>query len=245
MNFNSICTLFDLINEKYLNDLSMIANFTPERNFIICMNPHSFVSALSDENFLLALKKCDHIVIDGIGLKLALSLIYKSQFQRITGHDVFRYASYELESCALIGSSKSNLDKIEKRILTHCPNVSKVGKYSPPFQEHFTRTEIQKIEDFLKLHPYDWVFLGMTAPKQEKLILSLMGVLQAANIVGIGAVFDYESGSTRVPSKYIRYFGIEWVFRLITNPQKMWRRVFITAPKFVFYTLCAVAWKHN
>jgi N-acetylglucosaminyldiphosphoundecaprenol N-acetyl-beta-D-mannosaminyltransferase len=86
----------------------------------------------------------------------------------------------------------------------------------------------------------DLLWVGMTAPKQEKWVEENRHRLHAAVIASIGAVFDFYAGVNPRAPQWMCKLGIEWLHRLVREPRRMWRRTFISAPKFV----ALVIWRH-
>ena len=86
----------------------------------------------------------------------------------------------------------------------------------------------------------DVLWVGMTAPKQEKWVYENRDALDASVIGSVGAVFDYFAGMISSPPRWIRTLGVESIYRTIKNPRHIWRRMFITNPKFVLL----VIWRH-
>jgi len=122
---------------------------------------------------------------------------------------------------------------IEKNIVKKFPNLQLVGTYSPPFGEWSLEQNESMIKIINDSKP-DILWVGMTAPKQEKWMMHNSKKLDASVIGAIGAVFDFVAGTyPRAPSWFCQY-GLEWVYRLYKEPKRMWRRNFISTPLFLF-----------
>ena len=131
-----------------------------------------------------------------------------------------------------MGSSVKTLEKIVKKINREYPNI-KVGVFSPPFKAAFTKEEndliITKINEFKP----DVLFVGMTAPKQEKWTHEFKNRLNVNTICTIGAVFDFYAENIERPSKFWRDAGLEWFVRLAKEPSRMFKRYIFYGPVFV------------
>jgi N-acetylglucosaminyldiphosphoundecaprenol N-acetyl-beta-D-mannosaminyltransferase len=188
--------------------------------------------AKSDADFLKALQSSDVLLADGIGVVLAYRLLGKS-VQKMAGTDLFYYEMNRLQAikgtCFFLGSSNETLRKIKSRATIEFPDV-KIHHYSPPFATKFTDEEnLQMIEAINIIQP-DVLFVGMTAPKQEKWAYSIKNQLLVGHICCIGAVFDFYAGTIKRPPQWMINFGIEWLGRLISEPKRLWKRYLISSP---------------
>ncbi len=113
------------------------------------------------------------------------------------------------------------------------PNIEVAGVYSPPFKTVFNNDDNkQMIEAVNKAKP-DVLWVGMTAPKQEKWIYQNRNHLDVKFIGPIGAVFDFFTGNIKRSHPFFLKTGLEWLPRLLKQPQRLWDRMFISAPKFL------------
>lgn len=203
------------------------------------INPHSYCVAKNDLNFDEALKKSDILLPDGIGIVLAEFFLNRNRIQKIAGFDLFMFLMNRLNnsngSVFFLGSSSETLEKIEFKSSIDFPNIS-VGNYSPPFKDVFSEEDsnimISKVNDFQP----DVLFVGMTAPKQEKWAYQFKDELKVRNICSIGAVFDFYAGNTNRAPKLIIKLGLEWLHRSLTN-RRLFKRNFISNPKFILHVL--------
>ena len=135
-----------------------------------------------------------------------------------------------------MGSKQDTLDKIKQRISEAYPNIS-CESYSPPFREEFSEEEndlmVQKINEFAP----DVLFVGMTAPKQEKWVHLNKEKINATYICSIGAVFDFFSGNIDRPSNFWVDHGMEWLIRFIKEPKRLWKRYFLYGGIYIKYIL--------
>ncbi|WP_428079450.1 WecB/TagA/CpsF family glycosyltransferase [Candidatus Pelagibacter sp.] len=202
---------------------------------INCMNPHSFVISKKDEKFQDALSHAYLNLIDGVGISIYLTLKKMIKINRITGYDLFEkiISSKEPKKFFFLGSTESNLLKIKSRLNQENKNCL-IETYSPPFVEKFSNEENEKIISKINLFNPDYLFVGMTAPKQEKWSFENKDKLHVKFIFNIGAVFDYYAGNFLRPYKIIRNIGLEWLFRVIQNPRLI-NRTLISFPKYSLY----------
>ena len=194
--------------------------------YFVCANPYSVESAKKDPSFDKAMKESDLIVPDGIGIVW----VSKSIKKRITGYDIFYGLSCMLNKerpkskYFFLGSTDETLKKIEKKMQFDFPNIDVVGLYSPPFKKTFSEEDNElMIREINKVKP-DVLWVGMTAPKQEKWICENRDKLDVKFIGAIGAVFDFYIGKIKRSPLFFQKCGLEWLPRLIQEPKRLWRR---------------------
>lgn len=206
-----------------------------------CANPHSLVTAQEDMEFLHALNRASHVVADGVGVSMVAKALGMHIRQRITGHDFFMNVMRALEQRGggrvfFFGSSNAVLKLIRTRCAAEFPRVTVCGVLSPPFRV-WSEEENAAMLKYINAARPDVLWVGMTAPKQEKWVESNRGELQVPVIGSIGAVFDFFAGTyPRAPAWMCR-LGVEWLYRLLKEPRRMWRRNLISSPLFVLLVL--------
>lgn len=204
-----------------------------------CANPHSLVVARSDATFRDALERATAVVADGVGCQWGATLAGVPIGPRITGSDFFASIMDGLNRAAgrafFFGSSDAVLEKLAARVRRDFPQVA-IAMLSPPFRP-WTEEENLRMVDDIRLFKPDVLWVGMTAPKQEKWVASNSGRLHVPVIGSIGAVFDYYAGVTHRAPQWICNLGFEWLYRLPREPRRLWRRTIVSAPAFLWYTL--------
>jgi N-acetylglucosaminyldiphosphoundecaprenol N-acetyl-beta-D-mannosaminyltransferase len=228
-----------------LNDLEklILSNATldlPNTKLLITtINAHSYNVAKTDKGFLTALKGSDILLADGIGVVLAYRLLGKS-VQKMAGADLFKYEMERLQAingtCFFLGSTQETLEKIKEKTAHEYPNV-KVYSFAPPYTTTFSATENAAMVDAINAIRPDALFIGLTAPKQEKWAFIQKEYLDVGHICCIGAVFDFYAGTVKRPPQWMIGLGLEWLGRLISEPQRLWKRYLISSPIILLDTL--------
>lgn len=205
--------------------------------WLACLNPHSYVVSLDDSIYSESLHAADWLIPDGVGIILASRFQNGSIQTRITGHDIFTDVHKRLNSTGgrvfFLGSTEETLGQIRNRMAIDYPNVQVVGTYSPPFKSKFSTEDNQAMLAAINAAKPDVLWVGMTAPKQEKWIYENMDKLQVKFAGAIGAVFDFYTGKIKRSHPVFQRLGLEWFPRLIQEPRRLWRRNFISSPKFL------------
>jgi N-acetylglucosaminyldiphosphoundecaprenol N-acetyl-beta-D-mannosaminyltransferase len=204
-----------------------------------CANPHSLVVARSDTEFREALDRASAVVADGVGCQWGAAISGVSVGPRITGSDFFSSIMKTLDAAAgrafFFGSSEAVLAQLASRVNRDYPRVA-VQMLSPPFGSWSSEKNAQMLDEIHLFKP-DVLWVGMTAPKQEKWVASNIAVLEVPVIASIGAVFDYYAGATLRAPQWVCDLGLEWLYRLPKEPKRLWRRTFVSAPLFLWFVL--------
>ena len=144
--------------------------------WLACLNPHSYAVAKDDAHFAKALKNADWLIPDGAGVVLASKMMGGRVTERITGSDVFsslleRMNSEHGHSVFFLGSTEETLMHITTKMARDYPQIRLAGTYSPPFKATYSVYELHAIIDAINVAKPDVLWVGMTAPRQEKLSL--------------------------------------------------------------------------
>jgi N-acetylglucosaminyldiphosphoundecaprenol N-acetyl-beta-D-mannosaminyltransferase len=204
------------------------------------ISPHSYIEARKDIFFRDALMASDFIIPDGIGIVIAARLLIGKNIKKIAGSDLHLVLINTLNerkgSCFYLGSSDTTLEMIKARLSGEYPDL-KVNTYSPPYKNEFSREETMAMIGAVNDFAPDVLFVGMTAPKQEKWVHENRHLIKAPVICSIGAVFDFYAGTVKRPGKFWISIGLEWFPRLLREPRRLWRRTFVSTPVFLWYVI--------
>jgi N-acetylglucosaminyldiphosphoundecaprenol N-acetyl-beta-D-mannosaminyltransferase len=200
------------------------------------INQYSFCIAEKDVLFKRSLIESDILLPDGMAIVAAVRLLTGQKIKKIAGADIHQHLLQELNqkggSCFYLGSSENTLLKIKERIAVEFPNI-KVGTFSPPFKTEFSRTDNEKMVETINGFQPDVLFVGMTAPKQEKWAHEHKEQLNTKIICTIGAVFDFYAGTVERPSPFWINLKLEWFIRLVKEPKRMWKRYLYYGPIYI------------
>ena len=223
--------------------LSELDGIPAGKTLINTINAHSFNMAQKDEAFAEALCQGDYLVPDGASIvKACRWLKAKSQPQeRIAGWDLFEFEMNKLErknekfKVMFLGSSEKVLSTICKRAAVDYPYLE-VVTYSPPYKKEFSEEDNQVMIQAINDANPDLLWIGMTAPKQEKWTYQHWNELNIHCHCGtIGAVFDFYAGTVKRAPLWWQKHSLEWLYRLLMEPRRMWRRYIIGNMKFLYY----------
>ena len=206
-----------------------------------CANPHSLVVAHTDPLFRSALNCAATVVADGVGVTLTARIIGLGVGPRITGSDYFLSLMRALQQCGtgrvfFLGSSQPVLDLIAARFRIDFPALTLCGTCSPPYGS-WAEAENSAMVETINLARPDVLWVGMTAPKQEKWVEENRHNLNVPVIGCIGAVFDFYARTYARAPQWVCRIGLEWAYRFMLEPRRMWQRNFVSTPKFLWLVL--------
>jgi len=219
--------------------LSWVENRDAVR-YMATANPHSLVVASKDVVFKSALQQADILIPDGSGILIASRVLATSPMVRkkVAGTDFFlRFTEIAGQKGGLkyffLGSSEHVLSLIRSRLLRDYPAIGVCGTYSPPYRERFSDEENRQMMDAIRAARPDVLWVGMTAPKQEKWIFENRSKLDVPFIGAIGAAFDFYAGTKVRSSLFWQRLCMEWLVRFLREPRRLWVRNMKSTPIFL------------
>lgn len=248
--YNLNIDMFRLKNLNILGSKAELAALPEGKLLINTINAHSYNTARKDELFAEALTNGDVLIPDGVSIVKACRWIKAKSLpkERIAGWDLFEFEMNKLEECGrtlrspqrtvmFMGSSQKVLDLIVKRAAEVYPHL-KIVTYSPPYKPELSEEDNKAIVEAINAADPDLLWIGMTAPKQEKWTYSHWNELNIHCHVGtIGAVFDFFAGTVERAPIWWQCHGLEWLYRLLKEPKRMWRRYIIGNTLFLWNML--------
>jgi N-acetylglucosaminyldiphosphoundecaprenol N-acetyl-beta-D-mannosaminyltransferase len=206
------------------------------RTVVNTINQYSFCVAEEDDEFKAALEKSDVLLPDGVGIVLAIKATTGLDVKKISGTDLHLQQLKRLNEiggkCFYLGSSDKTLEKIKNRLTLEYPNIT-CAYYSPSYCAEFSDKENEEMISQINKFQPDVLFVGMTAPKQEKWTYLHKDNIDANLICSIGAVFDFFAGTVKRPSAFWINLKLEWFIRLLKEPKRMWKRYLYYGPIFL------------
>ena len=193
---------------------------------------------MDDPEFSNALNVSDWLVPDGAGIVIASRILGGRITYRITGSDIFQGIHHRLKHVGakvyFLGSTENTLRAICNKMAIDWPRIRIVGTYSPPFKPAFSREDTRGMLAAVNAAAPDVLWVGMTAPKQEKWLFENRSNLNVQFAGAVGAVFDFYTGRVKRSPPVFQRLGLEWLPRLILEPQRLWNRNFVSTPKFLY-----------
>ncbi len=229
---------------NYLQVVELCSHWSRQRkisknapsHYICVTSVHGVILAKDDPEVALAVNTADIATPDGMPIVWALRSLGAYRQPRVYGPtlmlELCRNAVHEGQRVFLYGSTLETLDKLQTRFRQQFPGLQIAGIYSPPFRI-LTAPENEEVERMIQHANPDLIFIGISTPKQEKWMYSHRASFPGITMIGVGAAFDFLSGRTRQAPAWMQRRGLEWLFRLLIEPARLWRRYVLITPRFI------------
>ena len=217
---------------KYLN-----ANITKLSGDYLCVsNVHTTVTAYEDEEYCKVQNGGIMAIPDGGPLSSVGQKRGFKNMKRTTGpslmEEVFKISASRGYRHYFYGSTDETLEKLYSVLTEIYPGIQIAGMYSPPFRP-MTKEEDKAIVERINETNPDFVWVGLGAPKQEKWMAAHQGKINGL-MVGVGAGFDYHAGNIDRAPEWMQKSNLEWVYRLLQDPKRLFKRYLNTNTKFIW-----------
>ncbi len=210
---------------------------TRQSRTLVFANVHVIMEAYDNPEFRDSLNAADLVNPDGVPLVWALKLLGNTQASRVYGPDctlaMLKAAASNGIPVGFYGGSPDTLEKLSTAVRERYPGITISISISPPFRATTAEEDasfIQKIID----SGTGILFIGLGCPKQELWMMSHAGRIPAV-MFAVGAAFDFIAGTKQQAPRWMMRSGTEWLFRLATEPRRLYRRYARQNPRFVWY----------
>lgn len=213
---------------------------TGDPKYICFCNVHTVMSCQHDPMFYKVIESAGLAVPDGMPLVWIGRLKGGKQISRVYGPD-FMLALCQLSQDLgyrhyFYGGEPDVAEDLKDKLQKRYPRLKVVGTYSPPFRPLTQEEDAEVVEKINMAKPqYVWVSLG--GPKQDYWAFHHVGRIEGAVILPVGAAFDFLTGRVPQAPRWMQQAGLEWLFRLLSEPRRLWRRYLIENPKFLLMVL--------
>ncbi|MES2932664.1 MAG: WecB/TagA/CpsF family glycosyltransferase [Pseudomonadota bacterium] len=207
-----------------------------ESRYVSLCNVHSVVTSTRDPDFQMVINNADISAPDGAPVAWALRHLGYATQERINGPDLmWRYLGKAEEMGQVVffyGSTTATLNKLAKAVAAKFPKLQIGGTHAPSFQT-VSREQDEAEVAIINRSGAHVVFIGLGCPKQEKWMAAHCGRISAV-MVGVGAAFDYHAGTLRRAPIWWQRHGLEWLYRLYSEPRRLFKRYLVTNTLFIF-----------
>lgn len=232
---------FNLTKGSYHQFIEQLLKLAINRKpAIVCVaNVHMFVEAQKDKNFLAIINDAEMVTPDGKPLTWALRLLYGIKQDRVAGMDLLPDLLQKMEQKDLgvyfYGGSNEMLTNTTKHILQKYPSLKVAGYYSPPFRALSENEHQLIIQNINEANPHV-VFVILGCPKQEKWMASVKGKINAV-MIGVGGALPVMIGLQKRAPLWMQNAGLEWLYRLMQEPGRLFKRYAVTNTHFILTVL--------
>jgi N-acetylglucosaminyldiphosphoundecaprenol N-acetyl-beta-D-mannosaminyltransferase len=203
-------------------------------SYVCISNVHMLIEAYKDKSFRKVVNSADMATPDGMPLAKSIGWIYGTPQDRVAGMDVMPSILKESEarglSIYLYGSTDDVLDLIVDKIKHDYPNLKIAGYFSPPFRT-LTDSEKENIIHSINLVNPDFVLVALGCPKQEKWMAEHKNKINSC-MLGVGGAFSVYAGVQKRAPRWMQQASLEWVFRFVQEPGRLWKRYLVTNSLF-------------
>jgi N-acetylglucosaminyldiphosphoundecaprenol N-acetyl-beta-D-mannosaminyltransferase len=207
-------------------------------NYITVNNVHTVIEGVRDSHYKKIINDAFLALPDGKPLSVVAKLKGKKNISRIFGPSFMEktidWGQKDNLSHFFFGSSEKILDKLSSSINFKFPEAKIAGMISPPYRP-LTESENINYLDKINEANADVIWIGLGAPKQEKWMYENYKHLNRGVMIGIGAGFDYVAGNTKHAPEWMKNLSLEWLYRLIQEPGRLWKRYLVTNTLFLFF----------
>jgi N-acetylglucosaminyldiphosphoundecaprenol N-acetyl-beta-D-mannosaminyltransferase len=207
------------------------------RRYVCVCNVHTVMASAEDPELRQALSSSAVNVPDGQPLVWAMNALGHSIDDRVYGPELMaracgRSAANGTRFYLYGGRNQGALVQLALNLRQRYPGVKIVGGYSPPHRP-LTEHERASVAQEINSSQADVVWVGIGVPKQEKWMAQMRPLLEAPVLIGVGAAFDFHAGLVPQAPVWIQESGLEWAYRLVHEPRRLWRRYSRYNPRFV------------
>lgn len=208
--------------------------------YICVTGVHGIMEAQQDEGFRQILNRSFLTTPDGVPTVWLGRLHGFKSMTRVYGPDFMdslcRRSVPRGDRHFLYGGNPGVAEQLRAALLERYPGLEIVGTYTPPFRP-LNAAEEQDLIERLEAARADVLWCGLSTPKQERFMHAHMGRLPVKLMVGVGAAFDLLSGNLSEAPGWMKRSGLQWLYRLIREPRRLWRRYLSNNPRFTWLTL--------
>lgn len=204
----------------------------------VCITPvNSILAARATARVQEIYRNADYVLCDGVPVKWASQFLGNPIKERITGLDVlpriFPFAASRNFSIFLLGASPGVAEKLKAKMEEKHAGVKIVGTFVPPFRAVFSPEENRQMIEAINAVKLDILLVSLTAPKQDIWIAENLKNLDTHLAIGIGGAFEVAAGMIKRAPLWMQKSGLEWFYRFLQEPKRMFRRYFVEAPVFI------------
>jgi N-acetylglucosaminyldiphosphoundecaprenol N-acetyl-beta-D-mannosaminyltransferase len=207
-----------------------------ESRYVCIASVNNVMEARASEAFRQIMNTADLVTSDGMPLVWSLRLLGLTQATRVYGPDLTPILCEQAAEAGVpigfYGGTPEVLELFISNLKHRFPKLQVVYRFAPPFRS-LTPEEDKMIDADLIASGAGIVFVGLGTPKQERWMAARRGSIPAT-MVGVGAAFDFLAGKKRQAPHFMQRVGLEWFFRLCSEPRRLWKRYLYRNPRFVF-----------
>jgi N-acetylglucosaminyldiphosphoundecaprenol N-acetyl-beta-D-mannosaminyltransferase len=210
---------------------------TRRKGYVCVTGVHGVIEAQADENFRRILNGAFLCTPDGMPMVWMGKIHGHHEMSRVYGPDLMLdvCAWSEKNPCRhfFFGGAEGVAEELRDKLMMRFPKLQIVGCYTPPFRPLNTKEEIELQEMIRAMQP-DILWIGLSTPKQEKFMAEFLPKLDVTLMISVGAAFDFHAGRVKQAPRWMQRSGLEWLFRLASEPRRLGKRYLKNNPLFIW-----------
>jgi N-acetylglucosaminyldiphosphoundecaprenol N-acetyl-beta-D-mannosaminyltransferase len=214
------------------------------QRYVCITGAHGVMESRHDEQLRDILNNAGMVTADGMPLVWFARFIDGAPAERVYGPDLMKALTAISPARGYrhfyYGGPPGLVEKLRATLEARYPGLAVAGTFSPPFRE-LTPEEDEAVVATVNAARPDILWVGLSTPKQEFWMARHLGRIEAPVMIGVGAAFDFLAGTKPQAPRWMQRHGLEWVFRLLTEPRRLWRRYAYIVPGFALLTLRILA----
>jgi len=211
-----------------------------QREYVVVCPVYSLMKALENPDLRLAYHHAGMVTPDGMPVALLAKWQSNEAIERVYGPDLM----FDLHQHGLgtgfshyyLGGAEGVAQQVANTFEVRFPGLKVAGTYTPPFRELTADEEAAMINTINEANP-DVLWVALGSPRQDYWMARYRSRLNARVVIAVGAAFDFHTGRIRQAPRWMQKLALEWLFRLIVEPRRLWRRYIIYNPLFIFHVI--------
>lgn len=206
------------------------------REYVCVTGAHGVIESLSDHSLLDIHNRAGMVTPDGMPLVWCGRWAGARGMSRVYGPDLMLAV---MEASVdkgwrhfFYGAGPGVAERLVDRLSVRFPGLKVAGTHTPPFRD-LDEDERREVAEMINSSGADIVWVGLSTPKQERWMARMRPLLDASVLIGVGAAFDFHVGDLKQAPLWMQRSGLEWAFRLMMEPRRLWRRYFNIVPRFI------------
>ncbi|MCO6502617.1 MAG: WecB/TagA/CpsF family glycosyltransferase [Acidimicrobiales bacterium] len=206
------------------------------REYVCVTGAHGVIESLSDHSLLDIHNRAGMVTPDGMPLVWCGRWAGARGMSRVYGPDLMLAV---MEASVdkgwrhfFYGAGPGVAERLADRLSVRFPGLKVAGTHTPPFRD-LDEDERREVAEMINSSGADIVWVGLSTPKQERWMARMRPLLDASVLIGVGAAFDFHVGDLKQAPLWMQRSGLEWAFRLMMEPRRLWRRYFNIVPRFI------------
>ena len=231
----------NMTSDEAISTITKWMNDHDNPRYVVTSNVDHIVKLQNDSEFKKIYQDADLVLADGMPLVWAAKFLGTFLYERVCGSDLFiklcEISARKKFRVFFLGGSPGDAKRAKEELTCRNPGLLVEGVYCPPFGFEKDKQENKKIVELIKAANADILFVGLGAPKQEKWIYEHYNEIKVPVSIGVGISFSFAAGTIKRAPVWMQKSGLEWLWRLMMEPRRLWKRYLVNDMMFFWLVL--------